>query len=321
MRNPKLSICMPAYNYGRYIRTAIESVRGQSSADVELIVLDGGSTDDTREVVQRIAGTWPALRYVRQETRGGIDADLARSVELATGEYCWLLSADDALQEGALSRILAEFERGNDILLCNRIWCDAQLGPLHRQSWLENGDRDRTVDLSSDADLLAYLEAARSLGALFSFMSCIGFHRETWTRSQGPAVPFYTHVGRLLGMGRSGARYKYLAEPLVLCRGGTDSFRVGGLARRLLADLHAYRELAAAMIPADRILREAFLAVMRREHPLRRWIGARLQTSDLELWREVERELSEYGFSGLELSLINAVGAALRRLGAFVPGR
>lgn len=311
MSTPKISFCMPTYNYGRYIRTAIESVRCQAQEGVEVIILDGGSTDNTREVVEQIGAAWPALRYVRQEARGGIDADLARSVELATGEYCWLLSADDAMQGGAVRRILEEFEAGNDILLCNRVWCDVNLNPLYPKSWLAGGGRDRMVDLSSAAEVLAYLQAAQSLGALFSFMTSIGFRRGAWAQAQAPTVPCYTHAARLFAMGRGGARFKYLAAPLVLCRGGTDSFREGGLAKRLLIDLRGYMQLADALFPDDGELRRAFLRVMRREHPLRQWVGARLETPNRDLWREVERELAGYGFSRLELLLANALGSGL----------
>lgn len=46
---------MPTYNYGRFIGTAIDSVLGQAPGGVEVIVLDGGSTDDTREIVTPLA--------------------------------------------------------------------------------------------------------------------------------------------------------------------------------------------------------------------------------------------------------------------------
>lgn len=323
MPAPKLSFCMPTYNYGRYIGAAIESIRSQELRDVEVVVLDGGSTDDTRAIVERAAAEWPAVRYVRQDTRGGIDADLARSVELASGEYCWLLSADDALQAGAAKRILQEFESGCEILLCNRIWCDSELNPLHAQSWLGSDAHDRVVDLANRLDVLAYLGAAQSLGALFSFMSCIGFRRDAWLRASAevPAVPCYTHVGRLFAMGRSGARFKYLSAAHVLCRGGTDSFRAGGLAGRLLIDLRGYRELAQALFSDDELCRGAFLAVMRREHPLRQWIGARLETPDRSQWREVEQELTGYRFAPWQLALINALGGGLGLLRSIVSRR
>ena len=65
MSTIKLSVCMPTFNYGRYIRRAIDSVREQGVADVEVVVLDGGSTDDTRQVVEQAAAEWPAVYLSR----------------------------------------------------------------------------------------------------------------------------------------------------------------------------------------------------------------------------------------------------------------
>jgi abequosyltransferase len=295
---------MPTYNYGRYIATALESIRSQADDRIEVLVLDGGSTDETQQLVRSMAERWPGLRYVRQDERGGIDADLASSVALARGEYCWLLSADDALQPGAVRLLLQEFEAGYEILLCNRMWCDGELSPLGAHAWLKR-DSDASFDFADQSQALAYFSAAQSLGALFSFMSCIGFKRATWMRTQPPAaIACYTHVGRLFRMAREGAKMRYIAAPLVLCRGGIDSFRAGGLAGRLLIDLRGYRQLAEALFPDDPATTGAFLAVMRREHPLRRWFNARLQTPDRVHWDQLESELRRYGFGSAELCLV-----------------
>jgi len=314
MAGVRLSICIPAYNYGAFIAAAIESVLDQMRSGVEIVVLDGGSADQTQTVVERLAAKHPCLRYFRQPERGGIDRDLARSVELAAGEYCWLLSADDALQQGALRRMWEELDGGCDILLCNRVWCDENLKPVRPESWLSNGRVDRTVDFARAEDISRYLADARSLGALFSFMSCIGFRREAWLRANTDASfvgTNYAHVQRLFGMGREGARLRYVCEPLILCRGGTDSFRAGGLAARLLIDLRGFLELARAIFPEDEALRRSFLAVLKREHPWRRWVRARSATRDPDLWRDVERALAIYGFGPIRLRLISALGAVL----------
>lgn len=295
---------MPTYNYGGYIATALESVRAQADDRVEVVVLDGGSTDDTPQVVEKMAAGWPGLRYARQPTRGGIDADMARSVELARGDYCWLLSADDALVPGAVQRMIAEFEAGYEVLLCERVWCDSDLAAIRTQSWLA-ASSDRTVDLSSAIELQRYFDAAHSLGALFSFMSCIGFRRAAWLRTSPPAdVPCYTHVGRFFAMARERARLRYIAAPLVLCRSGADSFREGGLASRLLIDLRGYRQLADTLFAGQPALHASFLAVLRREHPLHRWFNARLQTRDRAKWSEVASELRRHGFGRTELWLL-----------------
>lgn len=314
MRAVKLSICMPAYNYGPYIETALMSVLGQREPDVEVVVLDSASTDETRAVVQGIAANHPYVRYVYQYERRGIDGDLARCVELAAGEYCWLLSADDALKKGAVRRIMEELDSGCGIFLCNRVWCDQNLKPVWAESWLRNGNTDRTVDFARGDDVSHYLADAQSLGALFSFMSCIGFRREVWLRAKTDASLVgtnYAHVQRLFSMGRDGARLRYISAPLVLCRGGTDSFRSAGLATRLLIDLRGFMRLSQVIYPDSEILQSAFRGVLKREHPWLRWVRARSETPDSGLWDDVERLLVVYGFSPIQLRVIDMLGAVL----------
>lgn len=305
---------MPTYNYGRYIRTAIESIRSQAEDDLEVIVLDSGSTDDTRRVVEALAASWPAVRYVRRDSRGGIDRDLASSVELARGDYCWLLSADDALQKGALRRMVGELDGGCDIVLCNRVWCDASLNPVRTESWLSNGGADRVVDLAQEREVGRYLADARSLGALFSFMSSIVFRREAWIRARADASlvgTHYAHVQRLFAIGRQGGRLKYLAEPLVLCRGGADSFRAGGLAARLLIDLRGYSKLADELFRHSDASKLAFLSVLRREHPWRRWVRVRAEARDPAEWREVSEMLRAVGYSRGAIAAAAIAGSGL----------
>src|SRR5712692_11059007 len=108
MSAPRLSVCIPTYNFGEFINDAIESVREQHVPGTEIVILDGGSTDETQAVVARHQAECPYIRYHFQSVKGGIDADIDRCIQLASGTYCWLLSADDALTAGALSRIYAE---------------------------------------------------------------------------------------------------------------------------------------------------------------------------------------------------------------------
>lgn len=91
---PKVSIITPVYNGERFIAQAIESVLAQTYPHWELIVVDDGSTDNTREVVARF--TDPRIRYVYQENRGQAAA-LNHGLELARGEYVTTLDADDWL--------------------------------------------------------------------------------------------------------------------------------------------------------------------------------------------------------------------------------
>jgi abequosyltransferase len=320
---PFLSICMPTYNNAAYIGDALTSVLSQAGGDVEIVVLDGGSTDETEAVVRPIAQRDARVRYVRQAERGGIDRDMARSVDLARGDYCWLLSADDALAQGALARILAECRAGHELLLANRLWCDIALRPITAHAWLADGAASEVFNLADARQAQAYLSRARSLGALFSFMSVIGFRRSRWLAAGETATlagSNYAHVGRLFAMARQGARLRYLADPLVLCRSGNDSFASAGVAARLAIDLRGYLALSQVVFPADERLQRAFRQVLRREHSWRVWMYAREVTPDASRWKEIERLLRAYGFTPPQLLAIRMIaivsGFRRRRLTA-----
>jgi glycosyl transferase family 2 len=101
---PLVSVCVPTYNYARFLPRTIESVLAQTHRDLELVVLDDASTDDTPSVVARYAGE-ERLRYERYERNIGLFANFNRCLEVARGEYVKVLCADDwldplSLEEG-----------------------------------------------------------------------------------------------------------------------------------------------------------------------------------------------------------------------------
>src|SRR3954471_11267142 len=220
---PNLSICIPTYNFGQFIGDALASVRRQHVPGIEIVVLDGASTDDTAAVVALHQRDCAEIRYHRQAVKGGIDADMDQSVRLARGTYCWLLSADDALAANAVERLSSELRRECDIYLCERILCDRSLAPQRRQRWLQGTPSLSEVGLNDDSALAAYLACAVSIGAAFSYMSAIVVRRESWLRSQPPAKVLgtnYAHVYRLFAMREFGGTLAYIPEALVLCRTG-----------------------------------------------------------------------------------------------------
>lgn len=304
MSDVKLSICIPTYNFAQFIGDAIESVRKQYLPGTEIVILDGGSTDNTRDIVARHQAECPYIRYQLQPFKGGIDADMARSIALAQGEYCWLLSADDALADGALRRIYGEIEAARDVYLCNRLLCDKDLKPLRPQSWLAPEVGDFDVDLANDDALSQYFGRASSIGALFSYMSTIILKRESWSRiapdpdSMGTN---YAHVHRLFAMRAIQGKMKYLAAPLVLCRGDNDSFLSLGLLGRHLIDLRGFHLIAQLLFPRDVRLRGRFKEVVNREHHWVTWVWLRSVTHDDMQWQEIRRALPDYGYGRLTI--------------------
>jgi glycosyltransferase involved in cell wall biosynthesis len=90
---PMFSVITPTYNCGAFVEQAIDSVLAQTFEDYEIIVLDDGSTDNTREILQRYSSQ-PKVRYLYQENRG-LAAARNAAIRASNGRYLALLDADD----------------------------------------------------------------------------------------------------------------------------------------------------------------------------------------------------------------------------------
>lgn len=110
---PKVSVIIPAYNCARYIADAIESVRAQSFTDREIIVVDDGSTDDTRGVLARCAAQ---VRYIYQENRGPAAARNT-GIRSSFGEFVAFLDADDLWLDGYLDKCMSLMAAGGHDLV------------------------------------------------------------------------------------------------------------------------------------------------------------------------------------------------------------
>ena len=104
----KITIITPSYNQGQFIEETILSVLNQSNADVEHIVVDGGSTDDTVEVLKK----YPSVRWVSEKDEGQADA-LQKGLEMATGEIIGWINSDDYLEPNILEFVSDYFEKEN----------------------------------------------------------------------------------------------------------------------------------------------------------------------------------------------------------------
>jgi glycosyltransferase involved in cell wall biosynthesis len=109
-RRPTVTVVIPCFNYGRYLPLAVKSVLDQPDVDVNVIVVDDASTDGSSEVVRDVAAADERVRAILHETNRGHIATYNEGLEQAAGEYVVLLSADDALTPGSLSRATALME-------------------------------------------------------------------------------------------------------------------------------------------------------------------------------------------------------------------
>jgi glycosyltransferase involved in cell wall biosynthesis len=122
-----LSIVTPVYNSERFIATCIEAVIEQNCVDLEHIIIDGGSTDQTVPIMQQYADRYPHIRWRSEPDRGQSDA-MNKGIAMAKGEIMGLLNVDDGYEPGVLNRIIDCFKALPEPTLlvgnCN-IWDDA----------------------------------------------------------------------------------------------------------------------------------------------------------------------------------------------------
>jgi glycosyltransferase involved in cell wall biosynthesis len=110
MSDERVSIVIPAYNAGRWVARAIESALAQDWPDVEIIVVNDGSTDNTEEVCLAYGDR---IRYFRQENRG-VSAARNRGIEASTGSLIGFLDADDELMPHMVSTLARALRRWPD---------------------------------------------------------------------------------------------------------------------------------------------------------------------------------------------------------------
>jgi glycosyltransferase involved in cell wall biosynthesis len=140
----RVSVIVPAYNRASFLPACIESIRKCGEPDVEIIVVDDGSKDNTREVVESLQ---PGIRYIFQENRG-LPAARNTGIRNSSGKYISYLDSDDTWIPGAVRTIADQLDRHPEI---GMIFADAQVGNPKDgfQDWSQFTNRSSTPHVES----------------------------------------------------------------------------------------------------------------------------------------------------------------------------
>jgi len=138
---PLISVIIPAYNHGKYLMDAINSIRLQDYEAIEIIVVDDGSTDNTEEVLKGVE----CIKYIHQENRG-LSAARNTGIKNSNGEFLVFLDADDWLLPGSIAFNLSHL-----------LWNDnlAFVSGAHEKIYTET---DEAVDVFSEVTTNHYLQ-------------------------------------------------------------------------------------------------------------------------------------------------------------------
>ncbi|HEX8431067.1 MAG TPA: glycosyltransferase family 2 protein [Longimicrobium sp.] len=166
---PRITLVTPSYNQGRYIEETIRSVLLQGYPNLEYVVFDGGSTDETVEILRRY-DRW-ITHWASERDRGQTHA-IAKGLDAATGDLFNWINSDDQLTPGALQEVGRVWALDRPHLVVGRcLTVDADdRGLVHE--WLPRAPRRPTDFLKPDAVILAqpstYLDTAmlREIGGV-----------------------------------------------------------------------------------------------------------------------------------------------------------
>lgn len=114
--SPRISVLMAVHNGEQFLAEAVESILNQTYRDFEFIVIDDGSTDDTKSILARYANSDPRVRVVHQQNHG-LTKSLNKGLKLAVGEYIARMDGDDVARQDRFEKQLDFFRQYPDLVL------------------------------------------------------------------------------------------------------------------------------------------------------------------------------------------------------------
>lgn len=213
-----LSICIATYNRAEYISFTLDSIISQLTKDVEVVIVDGASTDNTKQVVERYLTLSDQIKYIRLLEKGGVDLDYCKSVEFASGEMCWLFTDDDLLKPNAIKKVLNAVKNKHSLVIVNAEVLTANFTKKISASLLST--KEDKLYSENDIDLLF-----NYVISFVSFIGCIVINRELWLKRDKLKYlgTEFIHVG-IIFQNYLPSTVKVIGEPYIQVRYGNSQW-------------------------------------------------------------------------------------------------
>lgn len=287
---PDIAFCIPTYNFAKFLPATLDSIIEQADQNIEIVIVDGGSTDETDDIIRLYQEKFPQLVYFKRNENCGVDRDIAKTLKLASSDYCWLFSADDILKPGAIQAMRGLIAKGGwNALITNFTICDFSLNPLSKHD-IMNSSQDILLDWSVPQQREEYLQRASTSTAFFSYISSVVVNRKDWLEADG-CEDFYGTcwiiAAKAMAMAKNHLRVYYHDGELLLKRGDNDSFISRGIPWRVKLALHVFPSIAERTFGSNTPEYQAFRRVVRNEITFGSILGFKAQ---LEKNKELRNE-------------------------------
>ncbi len=236
MNIPKVSICIPTRNRKELLSGCLKSIFEQSTDAFEIVIIDGNSSDGTKEMIFELQKKYLNITYIFQETHNGIARDVVNSIVNSNGDYCWMLSDDDRLDKNALSEaslFLSKNKELSGISVSYDFFDKSMTYRIKSMRPSRNKIQSKAIKFNSIED--TFEEIGHHLG----FLSGQILKRDEATKviNNCDLTPFLNPwiIINLIGLVlKNNPNWAYLNLPLVLYRSGNDSFLSNGVYKRQL---------------------------------------------------------------------------------------
>ena len=204
----KVSICIPQYNRINYLLRSLEIIAKQTYQDIEIVVSDDCSTDETEASIKTLALTYKyPIIFTKNEKNEGYDRNYRKCIEMATGDYAFLIGNDDSIVgEDSIARLVDFLKTNNlpDVGFCNMIEERTNNTYIQRAT--------QTAVLGDGADI------ATKYYSCFSFVGGLIYKKSTFEKFNTNKYDGSIYAQMYLGvlMIASGCSLFSLKEPFVL---------------------------------------------------------------------------------------------------------
>jgi abequosyltransferase len=242
----KLSFCIPTYQRRALLEETVNSILSQRQEGVEIVIVDNHSTDGTSEYVEMLQKQYPDVIYFRWDQPVACGQNLLKTVELAQGQYCWLMTDDDRVEEGGVKHVLSLLKLFPSLtgLSVNVQGYDPSLKTKKK---IRYSHTMKMAKLFTNAE-----ELFQQLGAWLGFWSAHIIDRRKWEEavSRHEHEPFlgYHHLYLLLTMAKQHPQWFFTDRKCVGYRSNNESFvEEYGRVKRFEIDAFSYTTIGSAL--------------------------------------------------------------------------